>query len=161
MKRVLGTTLLAIGIGLLSSAAAVAGKGDRVVSVQRSSPLLERRVLDLRFAEFAQGIWARDGETCAQMSTIDRAAQGSTVAVFRGLLETPGRICLVYGAEQRAQNTQRAALNCDLDTGEEALGLVTVRRRGSDGLMLQEGEREPQFFRFCRSIPPVTGSLGQ
>ncbi|WP_338052236.1 hypothetical protein [Roseibium polysiphoniae] len=161
MKWVLAAGVLALAFSSELAGQAFAGKGDRVVSVQRRSPLLERKVLDLRFADFAQGIWTTDQEACSDLRSIDRSQPGSTVAIFRGLMETPDRICTVYGAEQGALEAQRAAMNCDLVAGGDALGLLTVRRRGSQGLMVQDGERPPEYFRFCRGIVPVTQSASQ
>ncbi len=161
MKRVVGTGLLVAGLICGFAGMAVAGKGDRATSFHRVSPLLEKKVLDLRFADFAQGIWTRNSSACEDLYTVDRSTRGDVVAIFRGLLETPARICSVYGAEQGAKEAQRAALNCHLVSGGEALGLVTVRSRGSEGLMLQDGERPPQYFRFCRAIPPVMQTVGQ
>ena len=161
MKRFAGKVFLTFGILCLALSPTLAAKGDRVTAVRKSSPLLEGRQLDLRFASFAQGIWASDDGACNGLTSIDRAAPGSVLAVFRGLLETPGRICLVYGAEQGAETSQRAALNCDLASGEEALGLVTVQRRGENGLMFQDGEQPPRRMQFCRTILPVTSAPGQ
>ncbi|MEJ8476759.1 hypothetical protein [Roseibium algae] len=161
MKRALGTGLLALTLSFAPAGLVHAGKGDRVVRVHSSAPLLERKVLDLRFADFAQGIWAMDTLSCDNLKTIDRSKSGSVLAVFRGLLETPDRICMVYGAEQRATKAQRAAIDCHLVSGGESLDLVTVRTHGSDGLELQAGEHPPKYFRFCQPIDPVTQSLIQ
>ncbi len=161
MKRSLVVALLGFGAGIAFLGAAHAGKGDRVLSVPRGSPILERKVLDLRFADFAQGIWASDVPTCQRLEAIDAADDGTAVAVFRGLIETPDRICLVYGAETGSVNSQRAALNCDLESGEEALGLITLRRSGKEGLLIQDGTHEPRYFQFCKPILPVTRSVTQ
>ncbi|MBO6891913.1 MAG: hypothetical protein JJ866_08235 [Roseibium sp.] len=133
---------------------AQAGKGDLKVVVPRSAPLLQGKTLDLRFAEFAQGIWVRDLSNCPA-PRIDRSAPGSALAIYRGLYETSGRICQVYGAEKGGSNTQRAALNCLLTDGGEAIELVTVQPRGTGGLLVQEGERPPVHFRFCERIIPL------
>jgi len=133
---------------------ALAGKGDLKPSVPRSAPLLKGKMLDLRFAEFAQGIWVRDPANCPARR-IDATEPGSTIAIFRGLLETPGRICQVYGAEKDKLKTQRAAINCLFTDGGEAIELVTVQPRGSNGLLIQEGERPPVHFRFCEPVQTV------
>ncbi|PVB62248.1 hypothetical protein [Labrenzia sp. 011] len=133
---------------------AYAEKGDLKFQVPKSAPLLQGRTLDLRFAKFAQGIWVSDLDYCPAES-IDRSAPGTTLAIYRGLLETPGRICQVYGAEQSDGRTQRAAINCLLSDGGEAIELVTVQPRGTDVLMVQEGERPPVPFRFCQKIIPI------
>lgn len=140
---------------------ALAAKGDRQLSVRPSPPLLEGKVLDLRFAGFAQGIWIGAEADCALLTRIDRGPPGQVVAIHRGLMETPTRICQVYGAEQRPQGAQRAAMNCRLDTGASALGMVTVRKRGDELLVVQDGEKQPKVFRFCREIPPVINTAGQ
>jgi len=127
-----------------------AAKGDRQPSVRRSSPLLEGKVLDLRFAGFAQGIWARQAQDCENLSAIDR-----------GLLETPDRICQVYGAEKRSSGAQRAAMNCRLTTGSEALGLVTVRPRGTESISVQDGDHSAVNYRFCRAITPLLQTTTQ
>nr|WP_244314092.1 hypothetical protein [Roseibium denhamense] len=131
-----------------------AGKGDLAFSVPKSAPLLKGRVLDLRFADFAQGIWVRDLASCPT-SRIDLSEPGSTLAIYRGLYEMRGRICQVYGAEKPQAYTQRAAINCLLDGGDETIELITVRPRGTQGLMVQEGERQPVHFRFCEKIQPI------
>ncbi|WP_420412607.1 hypothetical protein [Roseibium sp.] len=154
-RCILGVVILALTAAF--SAPAVAGKGDRKLSVPRSAPLLKGKTLDLRFAEFAQGIWVRDLSNCPA-PRIDRNAPGSAIAIYRGLLETPGRICQVYGAEKDKLRTQRAAINCLLNDGGEAIELVTVQPRGTNGLMVQEGERPPVHFRFCEAIQPVLQS---
>lgn len=136
---------------------ALAGKGDLMFQVPKSAPLLQGRALDLRFADFAQGIWVRELQDCPA-PRIDRSAPGSTLAIYRGLLETPGRICQVYGAEKSGKMTQRAAISCLLTDGGEAIELVTVRPRGSEGLMVQEGEKPPVHFRFCEKIVPILQS---
>ncbi|MTI44723.1 hypothetical protein JM93_02595 [Roseibium hamelinense] len=138
-----------------------AAKGDRQVSLPRSSPLLEGKVLDLRFAEFAQGIWAKDHAVCDSLTRIDRAQPGEALAIFRGLFEAPGQICNVYGAEHRPSRVQRAAMNCRLDSGGSALGLVTVQKRGDAILLVQDGEGVPMAFSFCRPIPPLMEPAGQ
>ncbi|MBG6154043.1 MAG: hypothetical protein RIE06_08315 [Roseibium album] len=133
---------------------AFAAKGDLKVQVPRSAPLLKGRTLDLRFADFAQGIWVRDLEDCPA-KRIDRSAPGSALAIYRGLWEMPDRICQVYGAELGRRDTQRAAINCLLNNGAESIELVTVQPRGTNGLIVQEGERPPVHFRFCEQITPV------
>lgn len=160
--RIRGLLMTAGLLALFGSLApAEAAKGDRKAGAIRTSPLLDGRVLDLRFAEFAQGIWASDGATCDALTAIDRGAPGSAIAIFRGLLETPSQICQVYGAQQGASGSQRAAMNCRLDNGGESLGLVTVRPRGSSGLSVQDGEHPPVYYRFCRAIPQVIQSVTQ
>lgn len=160
--RIRGLLIIA---GILAQVGGVApveaAKGDRKSGAIRTSPLLEGRVLDLRFADFAQGIWAADRATCDGLTAIDRGVPGSAIAIFRGLLETPSQICQVYGAEQGASGSQRAAMNCRLDSGGESLGLVTVRPRGPAGLSVQDGEHPPVYYRYCRAIPPVTQSVTQ
>ncbi|MCX2724566.1 hypothetical protein [Roseibium salinum] len=136
---------------------ASAGKGDLKANVPRSAPLLEGKALDLRFAKFAQGIWVSDLDHCPG-PRIDQSPSGTTVAIYRGLLETPDKICQVYGAEKDAGRTQRAAINCLLDSGNEAIELVTVRPRGTNVLMVQEGEKPPAEFRFCKQITPILQS---
>ncbi|WP_305988552.1 hypothetical protein [Roseibium sp. MMSF_3544] len=131
-----------------------AAKGDLKIQVPKSAPLLKGRTLDLRFAEFAQGIWVRDLNDCPA-ARIDQGAPGSMLAIYRGLWEMPDRICQVYGAELGRLDTQRAAINCLLKNGAQAIELVTVQPRGSNGLMVQEGERPPVHFRFCEKITPV------
>ncbi|MTH96207.1 hypothetical protein E1297_09445 [Roseibium sp. RKSG952] len=132
-----------------------AAKGDRQVDLPRVSPLLEGRVLELRFPETAEGIWVRRDFECADITRIHDAPPGSVVAIYRGLFETPGQICQVYGAEQGAANAQRAAMNCMRDDGGSALGLVTLRPRGSSVLLVQDGDLPPVAYRFCRPIRPV------
>lgn len=154
----MGKLVLLTGLLLAANGTAHAGKGDLKVVVPRSAPLLQGKTLDLRFATFAQGIWVKDLANCPA-PRIDRSAPGSTIAIFRGLYETSSRICQVYGAEKGGRNTQRAALNCLLTDGGEAIELVTVQPRGSKGLMVQEGERPPVHFRFCERIIPVLESL--
>ncbi|CTQ76941.1 hypothetical protein [Roseibium alexandrii] len=141
----------------VAAAPAMAGKGDLKRSVPRSAPLLKGKTLDLRFADFAQGIWVRDLSNCPA-PRIDRNDPGAAIAIYRGLLETPSRICQVYGAEKDKQFTQRAAINCLLNDGGEAIELVTVQPRGTNGLIVQEGERAPVHFRFCEAIQPVLQS---
>lgn len=138
----------------LPSTTGFAAKGDLKVQVPRSAPLLQGRTLELRFADFAQGIWVRDPGDCPPPS-IDRSAPGSALAIYRGLWEMPDRICQVYGAELGGRDTQRAAINCLLNNGAESIELVTVQPRGTAGLMVQEGERPPVHFRFCEKITPV------
>ncbi|MES0810435.1 hypothetical protein ABLO27_13210 [Roseibium sp. SCPC15] len=138
---------------------ALAGKGDLKIQVPKSAPLLQGRTLDLRFASFAQGIWVRDLKDCPA-PRIDQSAPGSTLAIYRGLWEMPGRICQVYGAELGSRDTQRAAINCLMNDGGEAIELVTVQPRGTDGLLVQEGERPPVQFRFCEKINPVLKADG-
>lgn len=149
------SVLVAVGLAA-DFGSALASKGDRISGVRKSAPLLERKVLDLRFATFAQGIWTRDTKTCSALETIDQAPPGSAIAVFRGLLETPGRICLLYGAERGGvKKSQRAALNCGLNSGEETLSLVTLSGRGNQTLIVQDGEHPAESFKFCRTITPV------
>ncbi|MCK7613940.1 hypothetical protein [Roseibium sediminicola] len=150
---------IALAAGLLATAsgAALAGKGDLMFEVPKSAPLLQGRMLDLRFADFAQGIWVRDLDQCPA-PRIDRSDPGSTLAIYRGLLEMPGRICQVYGAEKAGKSTQRAAISCLLTDGGEAIELVTVSPRGTKGLMVQEGEKPPVHFRFCEKIEPILQS---
>lgn len=140
---------------------ALAVKGDRQVTIRSAPSILSGKVLDLRFADFAQGIWTRQAADCAALTRIDTGSEGAIVAIYRGLLETPDQICNVYGAEQRPKGAQRAALNCVLDDGAETIGLVTLRQRGSQGLSLQDGERPPVYYRFCRAIVPVMSPIGQ
>lgn len=156
-----GSIFIGLVVLLAGAAPAGAAKGDLHIQVRRSSPLLERRVLDLRFAGFAQGIWTRHSSDCQSLRNIDQAQPGTAVVIFRGLFETPTEICHVYGAEQRASGSQRAAMNCQLVSGGESLGLVTVRPIGSVGLSVQDGERPPIHYRFCRSIKPVIQPVGQ
>lgn len=152
VKLVLGAMSVAI-LGAMAPPA-YAGKGDLKVSVPKRAPLLQGKTLDLRFADFAQGIWVRDLEKCPA-PRIDQSAPGSTIAFYRGLMETSSRICQVYGAEKHNRSAQRAAINCLLNDGGQAIELVTVRPRGSNGLMVQQGERPPVYFRFCEKIIPV------
>lgn len=137
--------------------AASANKGDLKVSVPRSAPLLQGRTLDLRFAAFAQGIWVSEQASCPK-DAIDQAMPGSTVAIYRGLLETPNRICQVYGAEKQGKKSQRAAISCLQDNGVEAIELVTVSPSGTEGLSVQVGERSPERYRFCEPIIPLLKS---
>lgn len=149
-------SLLLCGLVLgLTSAADAAGKGDRAVKTQPSGLLMQGKILDVRFSDFAQGIWTRDAASCQKLSAIEDASEGSVIAIFRGLFETPDRICMVYGAEQGKRSSQRAALNCDLKSGNTALGLVTVRQRGSQVIVLEDGEQPAQTFEFCRAVPTV------
>ena len=152
-----------LGISTLAAAglSAEAAKGDMKIVVRRASPILEGRVLDLKFAGFAQGIWARDASDCEGLTTVDRARPGAVIAFFRGLMETPGEICQVYGAEKAASDSQRAAMNCRLWNEAEVLRLVTVKPRGSDGLTVEDGERPPVHYRLCRPITPVTQPVGR
>jgi hypothetical protein len=152
--KLLGKGMLLIVLLVAAGGTAHAGKGDLKVVVPRSAPLLQGKTLDLRFAKFAQGIWVRDLSNCPA-PRIDRAAPGTALAIYRGLYETSSRICQVYGAEKGDRNTQRAALNCLLTDGGEAIELVTVQPRGTKGLMVQEGERPPVHFRFCERIIPI------
>lgn len=140
---------------------AEAAKGDLRAEVPRSSPLLEGRSLDLRFAEFAQGIWTKEPADCQDLTTIDRAKPGTAIAIYRGLYETPAEICQVYGAEQRSSRSQRAAMSCHLVGGGYSLGLVTVRPIGSAGLSVQDGKHPPAHYQFCRAITPVIQQAGQ
>ncbi|NVK34243.1 MAG: hypothetical protein HWE23_07175 [Rhodobacteraceae bacterium] len=135
--------------------AAYAGKGDRAPSVQRSSPLLEGRILEVRLADFAQGIWTVDRQTCDGFTTIEEAKNGSAITIFRSLYETPSQICMVYGAEQGKSRAQRAALNCTQNSGGTMLGLLTLRKRGSSVLLVEDGERPQQSYRFCRPVVSV------
>ncbi len=151
-----GRALLA-AFFVLVGGPALAGKGDLIFQVPKAAPLLQGRTLDLRFADFAQGIWVRDLEQCPA-PRIDRSPPGSALAIYRGLLETPGRICQVYGAEQSGIRTQRAAINCQLIDGAEVIELVTVQPRGTRGLLVQEGEKPPVHFRFCEKIVPILQS---
>ncbi|WP_298985801.1 hypothetical protein [uncultured Roseibium sp.] len=156
MRKLLNVVFLASLFAALSFAAH-AGKGDRLFQVPKSAPLLQGKTLDLRFAEFAQGIWVRELENCP-VPRVDRSEPGSALVIYRGLLETPGRICQVYGAERSGRMTQRAAINCLSNDGGESIELVTVQPRGSDGLLVQEGEKVPVHFRFCRKIIPILQS---
>jgi len=132
-----------------------AGKGDRQVQAPRYAPLLQEKVLDLRFSPFAQGLWTRNG-ACVNPISIDRSEPGDAVAIFRGLLETPSELCQVYGAEQRPEGAQRAAMSCLMNNGMENLGLVTVSQRGPQGLHVHFDGKNPVTYRFCREIRPVT-----
>jgi len=152
--RFLGRGIFLAALLTLPSATGFAAKGDLKVQVPKSAPLLQGRTLDLRFADFAQGIWVRDLSDCPPPS-IDRSAPGSALAIYRGLWEMPDRICQVYGAELGGRDTQRAAINCLLNSGAESIELVTVQPRGTGGLLVQEGERAPVQFRFCEKITPV------
>lgn len=154
-------TVLCLLVLFATDLTAEAAKGDRQPSVRRSSPLLEGKVLDLRFAGFAQGIWARQTQDCDNLSVIDRGVPGSLVAIYRGLLETPDQICQVYGAEKRSSGAQRAAMNCRLTTGSETLGLVTVRPRGTEGITVQDGDHPAVHYRFCRAITPLIQTTTQ
>lgn len=159
MKRVKWLCLAACVLGL--NAPAQAGKGDLTVSVPRVSDILASRTLDLRFADFAQGIWTQTEGDCQKLTRIDVGTPGDAIAIYRGLFETPGRVCLVYGAEQDATEIQRAAMNCRLDRGGSALGLVTVAKRGSGNLLFQEGERPPVTYQFCKAIPSILEPFSQ
>ncbi|MHA7775294.1 hypothetical protein [Roseibium sp. M-1] len=150
-------SVLLAAVLVAAAGPALAGKGDLMFGVPRTAPLLQGRTLDLRFADFAQGIWVRETDQCP-VPRIDRGLPGSTIAIYRGLLETPGRICQVYGAEKAGKRTQRAAINCMLNDGGEAIELVTVQPRGTEGLLVQEGEKPPVHFRFCEKIVPVLQS---
>lgn len=159
--RKLGQTLMpvlvagAFAVGAFAvSGASHAAKGDLRVPVRTHSPLLQGKALDLRFAGFAQGIWVRSLQSCP-VERIERTEPGSTLAIFRGLLETPAKICQVYGAERDNPERQRAALNCLLNDGGEVIELVTLRPRGTGGLMVQMGEQPPVHFRFCERIIPA------
>ncbi|WP_208988314.1 hypothetical protein [Labrenzia sp. VG12] len=152
--RIFSQTALAAAMLAVACSTAGAGKGDLMFEVPKSAPLLQGKMLDLRFAEFAQGIWVKDLNQCPA-ARIDRSSPGSTLAIYRGLFETPGRICQVYGAEKAGKQTQRAALNCLLTDGGEAIELVTVMPRGTQGLVVQEGEKPPVHFRFCEKITPI------
>ncbi|WP_428686995.1 hypothetical protein [Roseibium sp.] len=154
----LGSLMLAACL-TVAGGPAFAAKGDLKIRVPKSAPLLQGKTLDLRFAKFAQGIWVTDGGDCPAPN-IDRTRAGSTLAIYRGLLEMQGRICQVYGAEREGRQTQRAALNCLMDDGGEAIQLVTVQPRGAGGLMVQEGERPPVQFRFCEQITPILQTAG-
>ena len=136
--------LLGVALAIVCGPA-LAGKGDLMFKVPKSAPLLQGRALDLRFADFAQGIWVRELQDCPA-PRIDRSAPGS------------GRICQVYGAEKSGKMTQRAAINCLLTDGGEAIELVTVQPRGTEGLLVQEGEKPPVHFRFCEKIIPILQS---
>lgn len=153
LKLGIGGVLLAALVLCLPNTA-FAAKGDLKIKLPRSAPLLKGRTLDLRFADFAQGIWVRDLADCPA-KRIDQSAPGSALAIYRGLWEMPDRICQVYGAELGRRDTQRAAINCLLNNGAESIELVTVQPRGSNGLTVQEGERPPVHFRFCEQITPV------
>jgi len=147
-------SVLLAAVCAAAAAPAFAEKGDLKFEVPRSAPLLQGKTLDLRFAKFAQGIWVTDSGLCPAPN-IDRSLPGTTLAIYRGLLEMPGRICQVYGAEKAGGKTQRAAINCLLTDGGEAIELVTVQPRGTNVLMMQEGERPPVRFRFCEKIVPI------
>ncbi|WP_346893420.1 hypothetical protein [uncultured Roseibium sp.] len=134
---------------------AEAAKGDMKVTVHRSSPILEGRILDLKFSSFAQGVWTREASDCDAFTTVDRGRPGGVIAIFRSLMETPEEICQVYGAERAGAESQRAAMNCHLWSGSETLGLVTVRQLGPSGLSVQFGEHQPVAYRFCRAIAPL------
>lgn len=134
---------------------ALAGKGDRQIQLPRHAPLLKEKVLDLRFGPFAQGYWTRNG-ACSNEMPVDKSRPGDALVIFRGLLETPTELCLVYGAEQRPKGAQRAAMSCLLDNGTENLGLVTVAQRGPRGLQVRFSGKPPVTYRFCREIPKVT-----
>jgi len=151
-----GAVLAAVTLAAISGTA-LAGKGDLMFEVPKSAPLLQGKMLDLRFADFAQGIWVSDLDECPA-PRIDQSNPGTTLAIYRGLLETPGRICQVYGAEKAGKRSQRAAISCLLTDGGEAIELVTVSPRGSRGLMVQEGEKPPVHFRFCEKIEPILHS---
>jgi hypothetical protein len=164
--RTVVVILLSVGSGLMAGVFSVhAAKGDMQVAVQRSSPILEGRILDLKFAGFAQGIWTREASDCDGLTTVDRGQPGAVIAIFRSLMETPEEICQVYGAEQAETDSQRAAMNCRQWSGAETLGLVTISQRGSTGISVQDGERPPVHYRFCRAIPlllqPVNQQAGQ
>jgi len=152
-------------LGGVTLAAAVlsaeAAKGDLKVAVRRASPILEGRILDLTFAGFAQGIWTRERSDCDSFTSVDRGRPGSVIAIFRSLMETPDEICQVYGAERAGTDSQRAAMNCHLWSGAETLGLVTIRQRGSVGLSVQNGDRPPVHYRFCRAIIPLLQPVSQ
>lgn len=158
-KGVLKRGLILVAMAAAGATPALAAKGDLKFDVPKSAPLLQGKSLDLHFAGFAQGIWVADPQECPPAS-IDRGTRGATLAIHRGLLEMPGRICQVYGAEREGGQTQRAAINCLMDDGGEAIQLVTVEPRGEDGLYLQEGERPPVEFRFCEKIEPVLQAAG-
>ncbi|WP_297587404.1 hypothetical protein [Roseibium sp.] len=134
----LKVSALTVALCAAPGAPVLAGKGDLKIQVPKSAPLLQGRTLDLRFAEFAQGIWVRDLKNCPAQR-IDQSAPGSTLAIYRGLWEMPGRICQVYGAELGSRKTQRAAINCLMSDGGEAIELVTVQPRGTGSLLVQEG----------------------
>ncbi len=153
----LASGLAVVALFLLAPSAALAAKGDLKLQVPKSAPLLQGKILDLRFAEFAQGIWVRDLKDCPA-ARIDRTSPGSTLAIHRGLWETAGRICQVYGAELGSRDTQRAAINCTTNEGGEMIELVTVQPRGTRVLLVQEGERPPVEFRFCEKITPILQS---
>ncbi|WP_209012064.1 hypothetical protein [Roseibium aggregatum] len=131
------------------------------VAVQRASPILEGRILDLTFAGFAQGVWTREKSDCDGLTTVDRGRPGAVIAIFRSLMETPEEICQVYGAEKAGTDSQRAAMNCRQWSGAETLGLITISQRGSSEISVQDGERPPVHFRFCRAIIPLLQPLSQ
>lgn len=153
--------VFAIAAMIVLAGPAMAAKGDRKVSLQHKPSILASRSLDLRFADFAQGIWTTDASRCEQLSKIDVGEPGEAIAIYRGLFETPGKVCLVYGAEQNPNKTQRAAMNCRMDKGGSALGLLTVTKRGTSKLVIQEGERRPVAYRFCRTISPLLEPFSQ
>ncbi|MDN3721428.1 hypothetical protein QW131_25250 [Roseibium salinum] len=156
--KLLGCCIMLAALLAAAGGSASAGKGDLKANVPRSAPLLEGKALDLRFAKFAQGIWVSDLDHCPG-PRIDQSPSGTTVAIYRGLLETPDKICQVYGAEKDAGRTQRAAINCLLDSGNEAIELVTVRPRG--GRMCswcRKAKKPPAEFRFCKQITPILQS---
>lgn len=161
MRPGFGTILVWTIWMLLAITSAQAAKGDRQITLPRTSPFLANKVLDLRFADFATGIWARRQSDCADFRSVDQGTPGSVVAIFRGLFETPGQICHVYGAEQRPSVAQRAAMSCALDTGGSALGLVTVRQRGAAVLLIQDGEQAPVPYRLCKKITPILQPVSQ
>lgn len=160
--RTVFVVLLGVGSSLMTGVfSAHAAKGDMQVSVQRSSPILEGRILDLNFAGFAQGIWTREASDCDAFTTIDRGKPGAVIAIFRSLMETPDEICQVYGAERADTGSQRAAMNCRLWSGADALGLVTISQRGTTEIAVQDGERPPVTYRFCRAIVPLVQPVSQ
>ncbi|MBD1549518.1 hypothetical protein HK439_24950 [Labrenzia aggregata] len=158
-------TVAVFCLGVSALAAAVlcahAAKGDMQVAVQRASPILEGRILDLTFAGFAQGVWTREKSDCDGLTTVDRGRPGAVIAIFRSLMETPEEICQVYGAEKAGTDSQRAAMNCRQWSGAETLGLITISQRGSSEISVQDGERPPVHFRFCRAIIPLLQPLSQ
>jgi hypothetical protein len=154
--------LLGVGSGLaVGVPTAQAAKGDMQIAVRRASPILEGRILDLTFAGFAQGIWTREASDCDAFTTVDRGRPGGVIAIFRSLMETPEEICQVYGAEKAGTDSQRAAMNCRLWSGAEALGLITIMQRGETGISVQDGERPPVHYRFCRAIPSLLRPVSQ
>lgn len=153
---------LSVGSGLaVGELSAHAAKGDMQVAIQRASPILEGRILDLTFAGFAQGIWTREKRDCDGLTTVDRGRPGAVIAIFRSLMETTEEICQVYGAEKAGTDSQRAAMNCHQWSGSETLGLVTISQRGSSEISVQDGERPPVHYRFCRAIIPLLQPLSQ